>query len=137
MWNVVAVGGGVNTSSAGQPLANSHYDCHMVMWHLVPALVGQFYDAPSGTLRFVPKLPAPFELPVLVLGTALTLSARAGGGCELRLLTARPCGSPASRWAAPRRQGCLGCCPRATRCSGSSERARRSQIAPISHKCGC
>ena len=30
MWNVVAVAGGVNTSSAGQPLANSHYGYHMV-----------------------------------------------------------------------------------------------------------
>ena len=25
MWNVVAVGGGINTTAAGQPLANSHY----------------------------------------------------------------------------------------------------------------
>ena len=30
MWNVVAVAGGVNISSAGQPLANSHYGYHMV-----------------------------------------------------------------------------------------------------------
>jgi hypothetical protein len=29
VWNVVAVGGGVNTSTAGQPLANSHYGYHM------------------------------------------------------------------------------------------------------------
>ena len=29
MWNVVAVGGGINTSTSGQPLANSHYGYHM------------------------------------------------------------------------------------------------------------
>jgi non-lysosomal glucosylceramidase len=90
MWNVVAVGGGINTSSSGQPLANSHYGYHMTMWHMIPALVGQFYDAPSKTLQFAPKMPAPFELPVLVPGTALTLSASTDGKYELKLLTGVP-----------------------------------------------
>jgi hypothetical protein len=57
------------------------------MWHMIPALVGQYYDAPSKTLRFAPKMPAPFELPVLVPGTVLTLSASADGKYELKLLT--------------------------------------------------
>lgn len=62
----------------------------MVMWHLIPALVGQFYDAPSKTLHFAPKMPAPFELPVLVPGSILTLSASAEGIYELKLLTGVP-----------------------------------------------
>merc|ERR1712037_476820 len=38
MWNVVAVGGGLESTdrggqpSEGQPMANSHYGYHMVMW---------------------------------------------------------------------------------------------------------
>ena len=30
MWNVVAVGGGLEYGAEGQPLANSHYGYHMV-----------------------------------------------------------------------------------------------------------
>jgi hypothetical protein len=48
---------------------------------------GQFHDAQSKTLRFAPKMPAPFELPVLVPGTVLTLSASADGEYELKMLT--------------------------------------------------
>jgi protein-disulfide isomerase-like protein with CxxC motif len=54
---VVAVGGGLEHGVEGQPLANSHYGYHMVMWHTVLALSGQHYDAPSQALSFRPKLP--------------------------------------------------------------------------------
>lgn len=30
MWNVVAVGGGLEYGAEGQPLANSHYGYHLV-----------------------------------------------------------------------------------------------------------
>ena len=46
----------------------------MTMWHVVGALSGQFYDAPAGTLRFAPRLSPPYNLPVLLPGSALTLS---------------------------------------------------------------
>ena len=51
------------------------------MWHILPALIGQFYDAPTRTLTFAPKFIEPFELPVLVPGTVATLTvpARASG----------------------------------------------------------
>lgn len=59
MWNVVAVGGGLEYGVEGQPMANSHYGYHMVMWHIPFALSGQHWDAPSQALTFKPKLPAP------------------------------------------------------------------------------
>jgi hypothetical protein len=87
MWNVVAVGGGLEYGAEGQPLANSHYGYHMasqcvraraclfvcfisvtelimligtlqVMWHTPFALTGQHWDAPSASLSFAPKLSA-------------------------------------------------------------------------------
>jgi len=76
MWNVVAVGGGVGNAAqpAGSPQANSHYGYHMTMWHTLGALTGQFYDAPAGTLSFVPRTAPPYTLPVLLPGSILTLS---------------------------------------------------------------
>ena len=40
--------------------------------------------------HFAPKMPAPFELPVLVPGTVLTLSATSGGKYKLTLLKGAP-----------------------------------------------
>lgn len=87
MWNVVAVGGGVGNPAqpAGSPQANSHYGYHMTMWHTVGALSGQLYDAPAGNLSFMPRLRAPFTLPVLLPGSVLTLAQkRARGPFTLR-----------------------------------------------------
>ena len=92
MWNVVAVGGGLASvdrggqPSEGQPLANSHYGYHMVMWHIPFALSGQHWDASTLTLTFKPKLSAPFSLPVLVPGTSALLVGDEGGGGSLEIL---------------------------------------------------
>ena len=110
MWNVVAVGGGLEYGAEGQPLANSHYGYHMaskhdlhvpctyfqsrvldvqVMWHIPFALSGQHWDAPSASLTFSPKLSAPFSLPVFVPGSAFVLIAHEAGGGALRLVAGR------------------------------------------------
>jgi|EP01043_Picozoa_sp_COSAG02_P005690 hypothetical protein len=115
MWNVVAVGGGLEYGAEGQPLANSHYGYHMasqcvraraclfvcfisvtelimligtlqVMWHIPFALTGQHWDAPSASLSFAPKLSAPFSLPVFIPGSTLLLTAHANGGGTLSLV---------------------------------------------------
>jgi hypothetical protein len=56
------------------------------MWHIPFALTGQHWDAPSASLSFNPKLPAPFSLPVFVPGSTLLLEAHATGGGTLRLV---------------------------------------------------
>ena len=93
LWNVVALHGGLGYGAEGQPLANSHYGYHMVAWHVVFALSGQRYDAinplGSGNLTFAPKVPIPFELPVLVPGTVARLSG-AASGYTLAILSGKP-----------------------------------------------
>ena len=76
LWNVVALHGGLGYGLEGIPLANSHYGYYMVAWHTLFALSGQRYRAPSKSLTFWPKLPPPYELPVLIPRTVATLSAR-------------------------------------------------------------
>mmetsp|Transcript_31906 Transcript_31906/g.67137 ORF Transcript_31906/g.67137 Transcript_31906/m.67137 type:complete len:982 (+) Transcript_31906:283-3228(+) len=68
MWNVPAVTA-VGSGTAGLPWANSHYGYHMTAWHIVFALSGQQFDAPTSALSFSPKLPPPFELPFMVPNT--------------------------------------------------------------------
>jgi hypothetical protein len=83
--------GGLEYGAEGQPLANSHYGYHMVMWHIPFALSGQHWDAPSASLSFKPKLPAPFSLPVFVPGSVAVLEADGtGGGGSLKLVAGRP-----------------------------------------------
>ena len=74
MWNVVALHGGLGFGMEGQPLANSHYGYHLVAWHLLFALSGQRYSAPEAALSLAPRLSAPYELPVLVPGTAAKIA---------------------------------------------------------------
>ena len=78
MWNTP----GVLKGSTGMPYVTSHYGYHMTLWHLPLALSGQDADLPSGRLSFAPKIPAPFELPLLLPGTWGLVSATvsAGGG---------------------------------------------------------
>ena len=96
MWNVVAVGGGLESTdrggqpSEGQPMANSHYGYHMVMWHIPLALSGQHWDARTRALAFQPKVKAPFSLPVFVPGTVALLVADARGGGSLQVVAGQP-----------------------------------------------
>ena len=53
-------------------------------------MVGKFYDATTQTLRFDPKLPAPFELPVLIPRTVATLRADKVGQFTFMVLTGAP-----------------------------------------------
>jgi non-lysosomal glucosylceramidase len=85
MWNVVAIHGGLGYNLEGQPLANSHYGYHMVAWHMLFALSGQQYSAPEATVRLAPRLSPPYELPVLVPGTAAKLACTRRV-CQLRVV---------------------------------------------------
>ena len=89
-WNIAALVGGVGYGADGLPHANSHYGYHLVAWHILFALSGQSYDAPTRALAFAPVLPAPYALPVLVPNTAAQLRARADGAYELRVLAGAP-----------------------------------------------
>lgn len=90
MWNVVALHGGLGYGLEGQPLANSHYGYHMVVWHLVFALSGQRYSAPDAVLRLAPRLLPPYELPVLVPGSAARLTCDAQRMCRLKVVAGLP-----------------------------------------------
>ena len=92
MWNTVAVYSGTGYGNEDfQPLANSHYGYHMVAWHLLFALSGQFYNRPAGKLALAPKLVArPFELPVLVPSTAASIACDAAGICTLSVVAGAP-----------------------------------------------
>ena len=92
MWNVVALHGGLGYGLEGQPLANSHYGYHMVIWHTLLALSGQHYSAFAAALTFAPRLDPPFELPVLVPATAAVLACTADTPtrtCTLRVLSGK------------------------------------------------
>ena len=89
MWNIVALHGGLGYGEEGQPLANSHYGYHMVTWHMLYALSGQYYSAPDDALQFAPCLQPPYELPVLVPATAATLACTAKR-CTLRVVAGLP-----------------------------------------------
>ena len=54
----------------------------MVEWHLPLAISGQHADLPAGSLRFDPKVPAPFTLPVYLPGVLGTLEAAPAGAAD-------------------------------------------------------
>jgi len=92
MWNTVAVYSGTGYGSEDfQPIANSHYGYHMVAWHALFALSGQFFDKPAGRLALAPKLAVrPFQLPVLVPYTAASIACDAVGACTLTVVAGAP-----------------------------------------------
>ena len=89
MWNVVALHGGLGYGLEGQPLANSHYGYHLVIWHTLYALSGQHYSAPHAALSFAPRLEPPYELPVLVPGTAAVLTCKHAADSSKPMYTLR------------------------------------------------
>ncbi|KAK6191696.1 hypothetical protein SNE40_003314 [Patella caerulea] len=74
LWNVAGVSGGIGYGIGGQPLMLSHYGYYMSSWHILLALSGQEADLPSGILTFEPKIPAPFNYPVMLPGVLGTIS---------------------------------------------------------------
>ena len=90
LWNVAGVVGGLGYGAEGMPYITSHYGYYMSAWHLVFALSGQAFDAPSGSLAFAPKLPPPFSLPVLTPKTVASIAATADGRFTLRVRAGKP-----------------------------------------------
>ena len=74
-WNVWGLVGGMGLGMDGLHWATSHYGFHMVLWHSPFAVSGQQYFAPDGMLSFVPRVQAPFVLPVLIPNAMGTLRA--------------------------------------------------------------
>jgi non-lysosomal glucosylceramidase len=90
LWNVAGVVGGLGYGAEGMPYITSHYGYYMSAWHLVFALSGQSFDAPSGSLAFAPKLSPPFSLPVLTPKTVASIAATADGRFTLRVRAGKP-----------------------------------------------
>ena len=90
LWNVAGVMGGLGYGAEGMPYITSHYGYYMSSWHLVFALSGQFFDAPSGSLAFAPKVTPPFSLPVLIPRTVASIAATADGSFTLRVRAGEP-----------------------------------------------
>ena len=90
LWNVAGVMGGLGYEAEGMPYITSHYGYYMSSWHLVFALSGQSFDAPSGSLAFAPKLSPPFSLPVLTPRTVASIAATADGSFTLRVRAGKP-----------------------------------------------
>ena len=61
----------------------------MVAWHLLFALSGQRYAAPDAALQLAPRLPPPYQLPILVPGTAARLACDAHT-CRLTVVAGVP-----------------------------------------------
>ena len=108
LWNVAGLAGGAGYGAGGgRAWTTSHYGYYMSSWHLLFALAGQRYDAPSAALSFAPRPSPPYTLPALVPGTAATVAAAAGNasfllavvaGAPLRLaaLDVNGCAPPAA-----------------------------------------
>ncbi|EDO38473.1 predicted protein [Nematostella vectensis] len=62
-WNIHGLISSDGYGQDGLPWATSHYNSHLVIWHLPLAISGQQYSAPDKTLTFKPKFDIPFELP--------------------------------------------------------------------------
>jgi hypothetical protein len=65
-WNTHGLYGADEYGIGGKPWVTSHYGFHMVLWHLPFAMSGQYTDLSKGVLLFSPRLPSPFNLPVLI-----------------------------------------------------------------------
>lgn len=73
-WNIHGLTANDGYGVDGQPWCTAHYGFHMPLWHIPFAMSGQTFSAVAETLRFAPKLPCPFSLPMLVPGAVGTLS---------------------------------------------------------------
>lgn len=95
LWNIA----GVADQNTGLPSVTSHYGYFMTAWHIPLALSGQQADLPNGVLAFVPRVTAPYALPVLLPGKVGLLSASSGvftleltaGNIDLLQLTVDHC----------------------------------------------
>ena len=88
LWNLAGLTSATDASDdalSALPYCTAHYGFALVAYWLLPSLSGQVLDLPRGALAFDPKLPCPFQLPVLAAALAGSLQCDAAGRFTLSL----------------------------------------------------
>jgi hypothetical protein len=68
-WNLVGIITSGDWDLPYYPYVTSHYGFMLPNYYLLPGLTGQQVDIPGGKLSFAPKIPCPFDAPLLLAGT--------------------------------------------------------------------
>lgn len=88
LWNLAGLttASGSDDVTGALPYCTAHYGFALTAYWLLPALVGQRMDLPSGTLSFTPAIACPLRLPVLAAGLEAVLSCDDGGQYTLQVV---------------------------------------------------
>lgn len=87
IWNLAGLTTATTSDeiTSALPYCTAHYGFALTLYWILPALLGQKLDLPSGTLTFTPLMNCPFRLPVLAAGLEATLTCDAVGGFTLEV----------------------------------------------------